>query len=381
MTTSTSQWLIAALTAFCVIGQCNSEKRIHQESDRFIRSSETSMQFIKCCPDDELYRPGLDLCRHGLPVSRQVALLPIYYINTDRHVKWSSLVTFFMKPNDNRMLRADQKKRGILVSCPAGSVAKSSMNFKLYEDFSMKTDRGLMREAGQFCVNAVYPSSNDHELQNAVRYCEPDECHNKSCLRKCCPIGMVVNEVDKTCEQNNIAETFAEDVKQILNVDQSKIPIVSSYGVGIGCQEKYSMSTTMSATNFYILEDGQLYAPDYPCGQRSTRLYCVDNFIRNNATVSRNKFVHFGISRFVTLCLRRQVLKGLRCFPQYKVYTLSNATDIWPSLMADSIFPYLLFTSSGLLVVTFGVYAILREMRNTQGMYNYNLFLRTSSID
>ena len=31
---------------------------------------------------------------------------------------------------------------------------------------------------------------------------------------------MVVNEVDKTCEMNSIAETFAEDVKQIFNVDQ-----------------------------------------------------------------------------------------------------------------------------------------------------------------
>ena len=75
-------------------------------------------------------------------------------------------------------------------------------------------------------------------------------------------------------------------------------------------------------------------------------------------------------------------MKGLRCFPQYKQYKESNATiyvfDAWPSfrdaelnsthLMAHSFFPYLLFTSSGFLIVTFGVYAVLPEMRNTQGI-------------
>ena len=107
---------------------------------------------------------------------------------------------------------------------------------------------------------------------------------------------MVVNEVDKTCEMNSIAETFAEDVKQIFNVDQSKIRIVGSYGVGIGCQEKNLMPMPLDATDFHILEDGQLYAPDYPCGQRSTHLYCVDQFVRNNMAVSRNKFVYLDYS-------------------------------------------------------------------------------------
>ena len=378
---STIKWLIVISVAVCVNGQSNLGDDINQ-SDQVILSTDASISLSKCCPDHKLYRPGLDLCRHGLAESRQVTLLPVHSIKTDHHTNFSSPVTFLIEPNDNRMLRADPEKRDMLVPCPAGFVAKSSMNFILYEDSSIETDKGLMRKAGNFCVNAVYPSSNNQELQYAVRYCEPDECHNESCLRKCCPIGMVVNEVDKTCEMNSIAETFAEDVKQIFNVDQSKIRIVGSYGVGIGCQEKHLMPMLMNITDFHIFEDGQLYASDYPCSQRFTRLYCVDQFVRNNVTVSLNKFVQFVLSYCLTLCYHRQVMKGLRCFPQYKQYKESNATiyvfDVWPSfrdaelnsthLMAHSFFPYLLFTSSGFLIVTFGVYAVLPEMRNTQGI-------------
>ena len=292
MTISTIQCMIFVLAAVCVIGKSNLDANINQNSDQVIHSTDPSIALIKCCHNHQLYRPGLDLCRQGLTESRQVVLLPVCSINTDRHTRSSSPVTFLIEPNDSRMLRTDPEKRDMLVPCPAGFVAKSSMNFTLYEDFSIETDKGLMRKAGNFCVNAVYPSSNDLELQYAVRYCEQDECHNESCLRKCCPIGMIVNEVDKTCEPNSIAETFAEDVKQIFNVDQSKIRIVGSYGVGIGCQEKNLMPMPLDATDFHILEDGQLYAPDYPCGQRSTHLYCVDQFVKNNVAVSRNKFFY-----------------------------------------------------------------------------------------
>lgn len=54
-------------------------------------------------------------------------------------------------------------------------------------------------------------------------------------------------------------------------------------------------------------------------------------------------------------------MKGLRCFPQY--FNLNEANQL-----AHSIYPYLLFISSGFLFLTFVVYAFLAsEIFNAHG--------------
>lgn len=55
---------------------------------------------------------------------------------------------------------------------------------------------------------------------------------------------------------------------------------------------------------------------------------------------------------------------ALRCFP--KIYERNLVVD--PVNMTEPIYPYILFVSSLFLIVTFIVYAILPEMRNTHGM-------------
>jgi hypothetical protein len=62
-------------------------------------------------------------------------------------------------------------------------------------------------------------------------------------------------------------------------------------------------------------------------------------------------------------------MKGLRCFPQY--FNLNEANQL-----AHSIYPYLLFISSGFLFLTFVVYAFLAsEIFNAHGKnpFSYNI--------
>ncbi len=257
-----------------------------QQSDPVIlpkeEEEETLIPLIKCCQDAQLYRPGLDLCRHGVGNARQVASLPVYSVNNNSDD--SSLTPSFIKPNDERMIR------GILTPCPEGFVAKSTQRFQLYENFSMKTEDGLKRKAGDFCVNPVYPSpdamvASDEPLQYAVRFCDRDPCqHNGACLRKCCPIGTAVNELDKACQPSS-AESFSKNVKQMLNVDQETTPVVGSYPVS--CDRSKGLSLVfLNVTDFHILESGQMYSIYYLCNQQYTSLYCVDHFVRGNVTVS-----------------------------------------------------------------------------------------------
>jgi hypothetical protein len=66
-------------------------------------------------------------------------------------------------------------------------------------------------------------------------------------------------------------------------------------------------------------------------------------------------------------------MKGLRCFPQY--FNLNEANQL-----AHSIYPYLLFISSGFLFLTFVVYAFLAsEIFNAHGKSPFSFFYTIST--
>ena len=148
---STIKWLIVISVAVCVNGQSNLGDDINQ-SDQVILSTDASISLSKCCPDHKLYRPGLDLCRHGLAESRQVTLLPVHSIKTDHHTNFSSPVTFLIEPNDNRMLRADPEKSDMLAPCPAGFVDRGQEfhEFHIVRGFFDRNGQRIDAESGKF---------------------------------------------------------------------------------------------------------------------------------------------------------------------------------------------------------------------------------------
>jgi hypothetical protein len=255
---------LALLATLCIcqnFGQ-NLSTESQFPSDPLLSKGE--LPLIQCCNAGESYRPGLDFCKNdSVP---DVDPLPIFSLDIDQ----KTIVTFMLGLNDERI-----KPQRMLKPCQEGFIARTSDRFQLFQDFSMKMDEGgELYPAADYCL---YPqmskSYSKGPFQYAVRYCVHADCDVVPCIRKCCPLGMVVNLNDKECELND--EPFNETVHEMLNI-KTEMKIVDGYGFGMHCYDE--ASNMMELNEFRILPSGQMYAPDYPYRERATYQYCVDNF-------------------------------------------------------------------------------------------------------
>ncbi|XP_046644930.1 probable G-protein coupled receptor Mth-like 3 [Daphnia pulicaria] len=328
--------LFSALCTCVTLGQNLSSSGF--DEDKFLSVLATGeLPLIQCCGVGELYRPGLDFCKNE-SVLYDVDPLPIYsssYTNSSEN-------PFLLSLNDERV-----RTQRALKQCPDGFVARTTDRFQLFEDFSMKSgEEGGFLPAADYCI---YPQSQSRSaasasgpsFQYAARYCVHADCDNVPCIRKCCPLGMAVDVNDKACKLSD--EPFNETVHRVFDLNP-EMKIVDGYGFGMNCYDE--ASNLLELTEFNVLSSGQMYAPDYPYDERATYQYCVDNFVS-------------GISQDQN---QKSAMKGLRCFPQY--FNLNEANQL-----AHSIYPYLLFISSGFLFLTFVVYAFLAsEIFNAHGL-------------
>lgn len=171
-----------------------------------------------------------------------------------------------------------------LTECPAGFIAKTSTQFRLYEDGSVDTSDGKFQPA-QFCIEQ---SKVDGVVQPQLvaRFCVRDPCTETECIRKCCPDGMAMNLTSKLCAK------FADDFIVAIRNENGSDAAVSIETVRHGaphCSTPGFNALDPSAyeeDEFYVIPSGDLYVPAYPKEDRVLEEYCIDRFFDEKETVS-----------------------------------------------------------------------------------------------
>lgn len=253
-------------------------------------------KIAKCCADNELYYPGFDLCINvSSDVHQHLEPLPVY-----SSIDSESVLSITVLPLESRQLFAED---AVMDPCSDGYYSTSTEQFELFFNGSLKTNNGL-HKAGQFCIHpapaANKSGNNQWPLYSYVaRYCIPHQCDSATCIRKCCPEGMAFNEKEKICQPtdspfaivkymstdstDSITEALSHDNTIRVKAGRPTHQIIS--GLHISCSTEGLIEVFLN--EFYILSDGKMYVPSYPCEfERSTDQYCIENLYNGNASVS-----------------------------------------------------------------------------------------------
>ena len=226
----------------------------------------------KCCSDKMLYKIGFDECNPDE--------------NADKRLI-SSWPPVFDRLNNRLIddLTADdfiQTTAESLVNCTEGEVAVSSTDFSFFSNGSLRLNKdGRNLSSGQFCLNEIATSTD-----LIARYCIRDPCKgaNQSCVRKCCPNGMILDSADYLCHPTSLPFEF-----ESRNENGELVESSPSYIIRDGAGPKCSSTAINALTDdfgdiFYVLPNGQIYIPSYPKENRTTSEYCADNLISDTIT-------------------------------------------------------------------------------------------------
>lgn len=279
----------------------------------------------KCCDVGGFYNAGFDSCLERDTLDMEV---PGTYFDSNGTGHAVAPSAFLVSLTN-------------LTICPNGHVVKTSTDFQIFEDGSLKTADGIVREPGEFCVNRIVSDSDSTAplAMFASRLCIADPCANSStgCIHKCCPTGMILNETERLCQPSSVPFVIPFH-------DESGTPllpptsVIVRDGVFVDCKHgAYSLRpSTEEDEEFYVLPNGRIHLPAI---REYVDDYCIDQFASEDGTV----------------------LQALLCFPPQPEETAAN-------VVIQSIYPYFLFVSSLFLIATFIVHALLPELRNTHGV-------------
>ena len=231
----------------------------------------------KCCSDKMLYKIGFDECNPDENVDKRL---------------FSSWPPVFDRLNNRLIddLTADdfiQTTAESLDNCPEGEVAVSSTDFSFFSDGSLRLnqeERNL--SSGQFCLNQIATSTN-----LIARYCIRDPCSEsvRSCVRKCCPNGMILNETDQLCHPTSLPFEFELRNEKGDLASESNASYIIRDGIGPKCNNGITALGNPFDDTFYLLPNGQIYVPNYKEEKdRTITEFCIDNLISDDepSTVS-----------------------------------------------------------------------------------------------
>lgn len=235
-----------------------------------VKSETERIPLTLCCPDGDLYRIGLDVCRELLMKSDSEVdpFPPVYSV----------------KDNQTVVVEADrfQLNRNLSV-CPDGYVGKSSTTFKFYDDGTLLIPQGTF-QSGEFCISRV---PKQESVEFAARFCVPDPCHRTKCLRKCCPQGSVVNLTVKMCQPSDIPfnVSFHNESGDIVQPESS---LVLRDGASPHCSHGINAYHPVEnqEDEFYLLSNGRMYIP---AEERAIQEYCIDYFLEEDSLVTFDK--------------------------------------------------------------------------------------------
>jgi hypothetical protein len=274
---------------FCAAGSDDPIKRDHQEEEQQL------IPLTKCCDIGQFYNAGFDRCLEWESYLAEVHLLATSFQD----------VPPFYNDNDGRVVHPVAPSAFLLslanfTFCPTGQIARSSPDFQLFKNGSMKTVEGKALKFGEFCVDRIINREGANTNLTAglfvARFCIPDPCvvnNRTGCVRKCCPNGMALNGDERICQVNSapFEIPFHDESGAALNASHfgtSSSPIVSD-GVFVDCQNgAYSLRPSVESDDeFYILPNGRIHTP--ALGEYHDD-YCIDNFIVSEDGVVRTCF-------------------------------------------------------------------------------------------
>lgn len=224
-----------------------------------------TLMINKCCVDDELLATGFGRCRPRK--DGQLPRLPPVHSAT----------------NDSVLVITDDEVQvnHEMITCADGFVAKSTINFTFYQNGQMVvTSERTQVESGTFCLHET------EAKQFAALYCVPDPCRNASCVHKCCPNGMAVNETTRSCQADKapLQVMFRDESGKVITLDPSSY-ILRDEAVP-QCLNGITLLNPADGDEFYILpESKRLYMPHYlDPADRYFDDYCIDHFLHDNGT-------------------------------------------------------------------------------------------------
>ena len=245
----------------------------------------------KCCADQEFYVVGFDSCKVEENIIPTAWPPPVYSARTNESV------------TDNPVTPLRFSLTYDLPTCGQGFDSQTAADFRLYTDGSV-TALGRRLQPGEFCLNQIL--SNDNS-EFAIRFCIPDPCNGSNCVRKCCPMGMALNETTRLCQ------THDEPFNVVFQDTSGNVvtPAAGSYIIRDGdaptCPDgMYSMSPEENPEEkFYILVDGQMYTPENAEDQQKSTDYCIDDFMISDGII---------VSRYKIDCLPFGMIYSPDCF-------------------------------------------------------------------
>lgn len=267
---------------------------VQQEEDEHSAQQQQLIPLTKCCEIGEFYNAGFDRClewENYLMDSHDDATsflqVPPFYHDDDGRggVHPVAPSAFLLSFNNN------------LTFCPNGHIVKSTTDFQLFKNGSMKTvlkqGTNVMQKSGEFCIDRIMSQENFTSSSSAMfvsRFCIADPCANNrtGCVHKCCPNGMALNETERICQQSSVPFEipFHGDENGVDPVDRELLAssLVISDGVFVDCKHgAFSLRPSVEVDDeFYILADGRIRAPaldDYNDD------YCIDNFVNEDGVV------------------------------------------------------------------------------------------------
>ncbi len=172
-------------------------------------------------------------------------------------------------------------------SCEDGFVANISIHFRLLVDgslFILPMDITIPEE--KFCIDQ-YRTLNDQNPTGIVaRFCAPDPCIGRNCIRKCCPLGMVLNKTAKLCQiaAENLGFPFHnESGVAIPSSSAQTLPAIRDSAAGM-CPGNMLNFIPDNGDCFSILPNGSLFIPLLPDGEQYSDQYCVDHQLGDDGT-------------------------------------------------------------------------------------------------
>ncbi len=229
------------------------------QSNRVKASSQLQIPVNLCCPDGESYRIGLDDCRK-------------LKISTNKTILINSL-----NVKDNEEILNFSHK---LLPCPEGFIGHTTANFTFNtNNGSLEADQHYL-DSGEFCFDQIQMDSKS-PMEFIARFCLPDPCHEKNCIRKCCPDGSVFNATRRLCQKSEVKFELVfqyendEVIDPLPNIEIGKAP------------QCFHGKHVYHPDMFNLLPDGRFYEKTFSLLQKPiiTRNYCVDNYVKGSSMV------------------------------------------------------------------------------------------------
>jgi len=225
--------------------------------------SRSGISLAKCCPPSYLYKTGLNYCRPSGKIDstwdQKEFLLPVHSMTTNETLFYTDL-TF---SNLKFQLNVNS------ISCPKGFLGKTSTQFHFYEDGTLKLDldgTSYTFLPEEFCIDQTSISFDDPLI---ARFCIPSKCADDyestdgiHCIRKCCPLGSVVNKTTRNCQNHPSSLSFSYDLNhQLREYRTGQFARIDDYQIADGVPphcDNYGRQP-FNLSQFYLLKDGRMY--------------------------------------------------------------------------------------------------------------------------